>query len=155
MSQQVRLMVDTREQQPLTFEDFEDIVIWRDTLDVGDYTISGHDRPADDHSVIIERKANCKELVTNLGAEWDRFKREAEILSNYKIKQIVVCGPDNFGFLYDKKYTKLHPNFIYRQLGILLLDYGISTIFLPDRKAAESYIFRLFYNILKKTESEN
>lgn len=110
--------------------------------------------PNDDDSIIIERKKDCSELVRNLGAEWERFTREMELMTQYRHKLMVVCAPDNFQVLYDKGYTKLHPNFVYKQLATLQIRYGVSTIFLPNRTTAENYIFRLFTDIINKTRAE-
>ena len=148
--QKLKIIVDTREQQPLTFAQFEHVETGRDTLGAGDYTIVGQDMPGDDFSVIVERKKDAKELAHNLGKGWDRFLREAEILATYKVRQIVVCGPDNFHYLYDRGMTKMHPSFCYKRLTTLLVDYNISTIFLPTRELAENYIFRLFYEMSKR-----
>ena len=147
----LHIIRDTRDQNPLIFSEYDYIEVGVDKLDAGDYTIRCHDMPGDDYSVMIERKADCQELVTNLCKNWDRFLAEAELLSKYKVAQIVVCGPDNFEYLYTRGFTKLHPNFVYKQLTHLLCTYGISTTFLPDRASAESYIVRLFNNIRRIT----
>jgi ERCC4-type nuclease len=147
----INIIVDTRENDPLLFSLYdEEIKTHRDKLDAGDYTLFAHDMPGDDDSIIIERKANCQELVNNLGKKWEQFKAEAELLSKYKHKVILVCGPDNFNYLYDRGFTRLHPNFIYKQLNYLWINYGIQTLFLPDRDTAENYIFRSFVEVIRK-----
>lgn len=114
----------------------------------------GHDQPNDDHSIIIERKKNCSELVTNLGAKWDNFVAEAEQLAQYKHRQIVVCGPNNFEYLIDRHFTKLSLNFIYKRLAILALDFGVPTFFCPDRPHAENYIYRLFKEVMIRMDQD-
>lgn len=149
----MNLIIDTKEQKPLLFTEYE-LNICRDSLPAGDYTLVGHDRPTDDESVIFERKANCLELVTNLGKEFERFEREAQILTQYKHKAILVCGPANFDFIYNRGMTKLHPNFAYKQLAYLYLEYSIPTIFLDNRENVENFMFRTFHQIHKKIRNE-
>lgn len=147
----IPILQDTREQDPLLFQDYP-VKIFTDTLSAGDYSLVGHDQPNDDYSIIIERKKNCSELVTNLGSKWETFIVEAERLQQYKHRQIVVCGPNNFEYLINKNYTTLSLNFIYKRLSILTIDYGIPVIFCPDRSHAENYIFRLFKHVLIKMD---
>ncbi len=110
--------------------------------------------PGDDDSIIIERKKDSMELIANLGAEWDRFIREAEKLVKYKHRQIVVCGPDNFETLIAQGFTQLPINFIYARMAFLFIKYQIPVIFMPDTAAAENYIFRLFHKVIQKTINE-
>lgn len=146
----MKIIVDTREDKPLEFFAYQDTVkLYRDKLDAGDYALVGADRPGDDHSVIFERKETCRELITNLGQEWDRFLREAEILSQYKLAQIIVCQPDSFQYLYDRGLTKCSPSFLYSRITHLYFMYGVSTIFLRDREAVENYMFRMFSKLSK------
>ncbi len=146
----LKIICDTKEQQPFTFEPYSDVIVYRDKLDAGDYTIVGQDMPGDDHSVIIERKKSCSELLTNLGSKWEQFKAEAEKLQKYSFKQIVVHEPSNFEHLYDMELTRLSPGFVYKQLSILATDYGVHTIFLSSKQAAENYVYRLFYRLRNK-----
>lgn len=149
----IPILQDTREQDPLLFNDYS-VKIFQDTLPCGDYSLVGHDQPNDDYSIIIERKKNCSEFITNLGTSWDRFINEAEKLRTYKYRQIVVCGPNNFEFLIERGFTKLSLNFIYKRLATLSLDYGIPVIFCPDRPHSENYIFRLFKEIMLRMRDD-
>lgn len=136
------IIVDTREQEPWGFRQYKDIYIQRDTLDWGDYTLVGQDRPSDDFNCIIERKKNAQELLGNLGNGWDRFQAEAEGLAPYRRKCVIVCGPDNFEYLYDRGFTKIHPNFAYKQIALLYAKYDIPVMFFSNRECAEEYAFR-------------
>lgn len=154
----IKVLVDTREQNPLEWKNElkpYEIVLARETLPCGDYTLVEHDMPKDDNSIIIERKKNCMELVGNLGANWERFKNELSLMADYKHKQIVVCAPDNFSYLYARGYTKISPSFAYRQLSYIFIYFGISTTFFPTHIEAENYLYRLFTTIRSKTKDEN
>ena len=148
----MKIIIDTREQVPLTFAKFEDVKTCRDKLEAGDYSISAYDMPGDDASVIIERKKDTSELVVNMVANWERFTKELEILSKYKYKQILVCAPDNIEYLYDRRLTLVHPNYFYSKLAKVYLDYGVSTMFFENRNGVEQYIYRLFNRIVLSNE---
>lgn len=149
----IHIIRDTKEKKPLLFNQY-DVTVGSDALKAGDYTMSGFDMPGDDNSVIVERKKDCMELCGNLGVGWEAFCNEAELLTRYNHRCIVVCGPYNFPYLYEKKYTKMSPSFIMKRLAILQLKYGLFTIFLQDRDTAEEYIFRLFNEVVDKTSNE-
>ncbi len=148
----MKIIVDTREQEPLTFSLINDVQVGRDKLECGDYSMAGHDMPGDDNSVIIERKQNCSEICSNLAKNWDRFQRELEKMAEYKHKIILICGPNNFSHLHERGYTKLHPNFIYKQLSLIHIKYGIPTIFAGTREDAEQYMYRYFIEILRHND---
>ena len=151
----MRIIRDSKEQQPWAFKDYvydqNPVIVGRDSLEAGDYTIAAHDMPNDDNSNIIERKKDCRELCTNLGQKWEQFENEARLLQKYTHKFIVVCGPDNFEYLYDRGYTKLHPNFIYSRLAYLAVTYNLPTMFFANRENAENFVFRTFVKILQST----
>mgnify|MGYP007100055221 CR=1 FL=1 len=145
----LRIICDTKEQRPLLWKGYDGVIVGRDSLTEGDYSIAGHDLPGDDYSIVIERKKNCNELLTNLGTKWEQFRNEAERLRPYYFKQIVVCDLPNFEHLYEQGLTKMHPGFVYRQLAILATEYDFTTTFMPSPEAAENYIFRLFTRMQK------
>lgn len=152
----IKILRDTREQNPWNFDRFvEYIDISKDTIPYGDYTLVGHEHYKDDNSIIIERKKNTLEIVTNLGTAWDRFKCELEELSKFRYKQIIVCNSCNIEYLYRSGMTKLNPAFFYRQLSSIYINYNIPTLFFDNSSQAEEYVSRLFYQIVKKTEIED
>jgi ERCC4-type nuclease len=150
----LHILIDTREQNPLTWSTYQGISTALETLPCGDYTITGHDLPSDDNSIIVERKKDCKEFARNIGADWDRFKNELELMREYKNKMIIICTPNNFDELYQIGFTKLHPNFVAKQLAVIQTHYQIPVLFMNNRSDVENLMFRMFYEILKKTEEE-
>ena len=165
----VHIIVDTREQHPLFVndEDFgtvrpvfsslslrdewlDKVVLHRDKLDCGDYTMYAHDLPGDDHSIVLERKKDCMELITNLVTKWDQFASEMELLRQYKHKQIIVCKPENFWWLYQQGFTAVHPNFLYKKLAVLYYDFGVPVTFLGSRMAVEAYMYSFMKDVMNK-----
>jgi len=141
----LKIICDTREQNP--FEWDTDVQLYNDTLPCGDYTLVGHDLPTDDFSVIIERKASCQELITNLAKKWDAFENELALLQKYHTKCIVVCEPSCFPLLYHNKWTKLHPNFVESRLLYIYVRYQIPTIFFSNSTTARNYVHNLFKKV--------
>lgn len=150
----IRILRDNREQTPWKFENYPNVIVEPETLWVGDYTLVGHDMPNDDYSIIIERKADCRELAKNLGSDWKRFEREMKRAKGYNTKLILVCSPNNFYELYRDKLTMMHPNFIRKQLMILKLKYNVHCMFFNTPADAEQYCVFLFNSILKLMDED-
>ena len=143
----MEILIDTREQKPFVFANETLTGLHRTKLDAGDYSIVGYDKPTDKHSIIIERKANCSEYSSNLGKNFERFEREAQKLAEYKHRAIIVCGPDNFQYLYDQKFIGLHPKYAYNRIAYLWIQYGIPTFFHDTPEQAEMFMMRLFKRV--------
>jgi ERCC4-type nuclease len=139
-----RVIVDTREQKPLDFLQYNEITVGTDTLSAGDYTVAGLDLPGDDYSVIFERKKDCQELASNLVMYWDRFTEELSVLSTYKFPCIIVCKPYSFEYLYEKGFTKVHPNTFVARLEIIQNDFRIPVMFMESRESVERFMYRTF-----------
>ncbi len=75
------IIIDSREQTPLSFPNLPTTV---GTLDAGDYSIVGLT-----HLVAVERKS-IDDLLTCIGRERNRFKRELQRLRAYRFRCVVV-----------------------------------------------------------------
>lgn len=151
----IRIIQDTREQRPFDFSLYHALV-GRDTLTAGDYTMGAHDMPGDDHSVMIERKQDAQELLTDLGAEWDRFVRNKLIpLRAYRHKAIVVCSNSDIEMLVNTHRTRLNLPFIYKQIATCHAQYGVPIMFFPSSKAAAAFVFRFFKEIYDISAKED
>jgi len=139
-----RVIVDTREQQPLDFVSYEEVNYGFDTLTAGDYTVAGLDLPGDDFSVIFERKKDCQELASNLVAKWDTFEKELLAMSKYQYPCIIVGKPYSFPYLYEQGFTKVHPNLFVSKLEIIQNDFRIPVLFMDSRESVERYMYRTF-----------
>lgn len=147
-NQEMKIIRDTREQQPLKFVGY-DCKIVVDKLDAADYSMAGADRPGTE-SILFERKADCSELLRNIGANWETFEAELKLMALYEVKAIVVCENQCFGRLFDAGLTKLHPNFVYKRLAEIHINYNVPTLFFPTREHAENYIFRSFLEMNRR-----
>jgi ERCC4-type nuclease len=151
----IKIIADNNEKDPLRFSTFENVVVGKDSLETADYTVAGHDLPGDDHSIIIERKKNCLELIGNLVSGWEVFERELQRMMKYRHRAIVVCGPNNFPYIYSSGMTKVSPNFAYCRLTDIIMDMNIPVIFAGSREDAEAIIYRMFVKVVKNVEQEN
>ena len=145
----IKILIDTREKKPFTFASY-DAEIESKAIDAGDYTVEGYE-----NFVRIERKANANELLGNIGANWARFTREMEKLRGIPYKCIVVSGPDNFNYYYEKGLTKLTPGFAYRQISLLHIEYGVPVYFLANPAAAENFTYRYFLRAINAHRSRS
>ena len=78
-----RLIVDTREQTPLTFEHLQSAPA---TLQSGDYSVKGLEEV-----FAVERKS-LSDLVGSLTRERDRFMRELHRLRGFTFARLLVVG---------------------------------------------------------------
>jgi ERCC4-type nuclease len=148
----VNLIIDTREQTPWEFDalpsDFVINTVQTDKLDAGDYTIVGYDLPGPD-GIIIERKRGLNEINTNFGAQWDRFMRECERLSEYGSAHIIVEDDLSAAFdRYTEKYTGVNypPAFFLKRTAQIQLRYGVQVHYASNRRYAQYLASYLFQN---------
>lgn len=80
-----RLIVDTREQTPLTFRHLE---ATRGTLQSGDYSVAGLEE-----EFTVERKS-VADLVGSVTRDRDRFSRELHRLRGFRWKYLLIVGTE-------------------------------------------------------------
>ena len=116
------LVIDTREQSPLFTKPPKGLLLCRDTLHVGDYSVRGFES-----SISIERKS-LPDLYGSIGKGRDRFKRELETLSTYEYKALVVEGhePD---ILRWQDFSQMHPNSVRHTIVSINVRLGIQVHF--------------------------
>lgn len=127
------LVVDTREQDRLFKKPPRGLVIVRDKLDAGDYSIKGFES-----SVAIERK-NVMDLFGSLGKERDRFKKEIERLERYERVWLVIEGSEE-EVLSFQPYSQLHPNVVRASLASIEVRYHIGVYYARTKGDAERWI---------------
>lgn len=146
------ISVDTREQQPYTFEDFKCdadrhhkpliVPAKREMISAGDYTISGEYLSNGMPPIVIERKS-LADLYSTLGQGRERFERELQLLSccSYAAVVIEACW-DEIEFKPPPR-SKLHPKTVIRSMLAWSERYGIHVWAMPGRRAAEKTTFEL------------
>lgn len=149
----IKIIVDTREQQPWDFE-FNETAIAK--LDTGDYSVDGLE-----DILCIERKKSVSEIANNIVEK--RYKDWTKRMAKFKYKFLMLEFdldqvykypriPDVPKRLWDK--IKVSPKFIIKCLIELQIYYGIQVIFCGDHENAQN----LALSIMKKVyqnESKN
>jgi ERCC4-type nuclease len=153
MTQNITVVVDTREQIPWSFtrSSFVENVESR-KLDTGDYSILGwEDR------ICIERKASTAEIANNVTQK--RFFNELERMKDYEYK-FLICEfpftdvldfPRNSGIPFSKhKYLKISSPYILKVMSQIQIKYGISVIYTANQQEAEILVDNLFRRIVER-----
>jgi ERCC4-type nuclease len=128
----VTIIVDTREQEPYTF-DPERVTTVRRALRSGDYSLDGLDS-----RVAVERKS-LDDFVSTVIRDRDRFRRELDRLHQMEAACVVVEG--NVSDVLRGRYTSgAHPASILGAALSIIVDHEIPVYFASDRQAACRFV---------------
>jgi DNA excision repair protein ERCC-4 len=128
------IVIDTREQAPLFTQSLpKGLVVVRDTLDAGDYSIRGFER-----QIAVERKT-IGDLLGCLGNDRDRFKRELEKLKSYEWRAICVEGTEDELFQFHD-FSLMNPNSVRGSVVSINIRYGIQFYFSSKRSNIERWV---------------
>ena len=97
------LIRDTREQTGLFLKPPKGLIMVRDTLVLGDYSIKGFEA-----IIAVERK-NVDDLWTSLTVQADDFKRKMLALAKYERAWLLIDGLES-EYLSFRAGRKVHPN---------------------------------------------
>ncbi len=143
------IIVDTREQQPWTFDSYTKA---HKKLDTGDYSIEGLE-----HLLTIERKKSSSEFATNIVES--RFKDVVMRLSQFKYSFLLLefdledlliypIGSTVPKRMWDK--VKITPSFLIKNIIELQLNHNIKVMFCGNAANAEKiaeFIFKKIHYI--------
>ncbi|HML93827.1 ERCC4 domain-containing protein [Chloracidobacterium thermophilum] len=146
----VTVVVDTREQEPYTFESGCTEVVRR-ALPAGDYSVEGHE-----DSVAVERKT-LEDFVSTVIRSRKRFTRELRRLCEYDAACVVVEA-DLRDILGGRYRSGAHPNAVLGALLSIVVDFGIPVFFCSDRQAAcrfvEEFLHRYHRKVSRRCEQD-
>jgi ERCC4-type nuclease len=139
------IIVDTREQQPWSFDHH---VVSCEKLDTGDYSVRGLE-----NTLCIERKKSVSEIANNITEK--RFKDVVGRMAQYKYSFLLLefdfdnvlsypVGSNVPKRMWDK--LKISPNFIIKHLVELQVFFNIKVLFCGSPSNAE----RMALSIMKK-----
>lgn len=144
------IIQDTREQTPWNF-DFEKSVAQEiDTLSTGDYAIKGLE-----NFLCIERKGCIEEFATNLGRDFDRFKRELVRMDSFP-HAFIICEfplrdlaeyPNHKNFAKLQKTAKISGKYLMKQIMEIQLDHHINIMFCTNKIYAQQAALSLMKRI--------
>ncbi|HWR49699.1 MAG TPA: ERCC4 domain-containing protein [Bryobacteraceae bacterium] len=130
--QPVRIIVDTRENEPYAF-DPRVVAAVRRALPAGDYSVEGLET-----ELAVERKSVDDFVGTVIHAR-ERFARELEKLTQYRAACVVVeAGLADL--LHGRYRGRAHPNAVLGSALSIILDYGVPVFFCSDRQAACTFV---------------
>jgi ERCC4-type nuclease len=120
------VLVDTREQDPLSFDRFPNWIAEtkKQKLDAGDYSVQGME-----HLLLLERKS-LSDLISTLMQNRKRFFKSCELLAGYRWRALLVeASYEDIKSPYDEGYTEAHPNAVSGSLDALEVKFGIPVIY--------------------------
>ncbi len=142
----MKIIVDTREQTPFTFQGYPEVEVIAGSLSAGDYSLAGLET-----IVAIERKS-LPDLVQCLGRERERFERELERLRGYEAASVVVESP-LADLVAGNCRSALNPKAAYESVVAFMARHRISFYFATNRRGAERFTYsflRHFKNTVER-----
>ena len=147
------VLIDTREQAPLTFTRFPNWIAGekRQKLKIGDYSVQGME-----HLLAIERKT-LSDITTTVMQQRSRFFKMCEQLAQYQWRALLIeASYEDIKSPYDEENTLAHPNAVSGTLDALEARFGIPVIYtshyrqLAEEKAASWLSKHFTYWYLEK-----
>ena len=133
----ITIVQDTREQTPLSFQNFRGVESVRSVLKTGDYSIQGYE-----NDICFERKS-VQDAVSTLIGGHERFLREMERMRTFKAKYILIEHSPTILYHYCAKHGWEHKfNTIIQSLLAYATHYGVRVRFCKDREDMANYIVK-------------
>jgi DNA excision repair protein ERCC-4 len=137
-SQQVTIVIDTREQEPYGFNP-QLVTQVRRALPAGDYSVAGLEQ-----TVAVERKT-LDDFVGTVIRSRGRFHRELRRLASYT-RACVVVEADAADVFAGRYRGDAHPHSVLGSALAIAVDFGIPVFFCSNRQIAcrfvEGYLLR-------------
>lgn len=136
-----KILIDTREQTPCQYKTIKSE---RATLKFGDYAISApyHD------GVVIERKS-IADFAHSFGVDCDRLDREIKRCQDANSYLVVVVESVlskalSFNYLPQMKWSKVSPDFVFRNVRDLMVKYSNIQFVFVEKKEFEKVSLNIF-----------
>jgi DNA excision repair protein ERCC-4 len=130
------ILVDTREQDPWTFEALK-VSTKRGTLKAGDYSVKG----CASGGIAVERKS-VADLFGTMTSGRIRFEKEMARLSEFRFAALVVEGSVE-EILRGSRFSRIHPARMLDTLHKWCVGYRVHPVFCSGRAEAEDRTYRL------------
>ena len=127
------LVVDTREQDALFKRPVKGLVMVRDTIPVGDYSVRGFER-----EIVVERKS-LNDLYSSMFGDWERESKKLVKIAEYNRKWLLIEGTEDEVLRY-QQFSTVHPNSMRGRLVSIQIRLGIPVYYSATRKDAERFI---------------
>lgn len=127
------LVIDSREQTPLTFKRFASV---KGTLTAGDYSIRGLEFQFAVERKSIDDLANCC-----MGGNRERFERELHRLRGYRFKRLLIIGTRD-DLAAGRYHSKIVPGAVLALLDVFEVRHSIPVTFASTPEAGARMIER-------------
>lgn len=143
----MKIIIDTREQRPYSFEFFEGVETVRGKLQTGDYSLAGLE-----DKIAIERKS-LNDLLGCLTHDRDRFQRELERVRALDVFAVVV--ESTWKDLGSKAYrSDMHPQAARQSVLAFQVRYRTPFFFAGGRDEGEYAIHGIFRQYLRNAAAQ-
>lgn len=145
----IKIIVDTREQDELPFDNIRNVEVVRQGLKTGDYSIVGHE-----DKICFERKS-VPDLVGTLIGGHERFLREMDRMKGYEVKYILVEHTAGTVYRYCERHgVEYKFDIIMQSLLAYAYHYHVRVRFCKDREDMVKYIVAKSREFLKGKEEQ-
>lgn len=143
------LIVDTREQSPLTFWPLNWESVQKSTLKTGDYSIKGFE-----NKIAIERKSTT-DLFGTIASKEGHARFRKELLRAKDFDKFYILIEDSLTTILDMafegaKFIKANPDTLMKSLHTIEQKYGANLIFCNGREEASKkvkYVLHSYYKL--------
>ena len=135
------IWIDTREQQPLDFSEFDIITeVKLSKLDVGDYSIQMKNGFIP--SVRFERKS-VPDLFGTLSSGYDKFKEEINRAKEFNLELILLIEDSLSNIAIGTEFSTISGDKIIKTIFSLWERYNVYPIFCQNRSECSRYIVEI------------
>lgn len=135
------ILVDTREQKPLSFKHDWITEVKTYKLNVGDYACQFKDGHIP--NIYFERKT-LTDLFGTMGHGYKRFKKEIQRTIDAKAKLILIVEEPLNKIYKGTRHSTLKGESIVKKLFTLWIKYGVSPVFCSNNKEMSDYITEFY-----------
>lgn len=145
----IKIIVDTREQDSLPLGDIRGVTVVRQGLKTGDYSLVGHE-----DEICFERKS-VPDLVGTLIGGHERFLREMDRMKDYEDKYILVEHTAGTVYRYCERHgVEYKFDTIIQSLLAYAYHYRVRVRFCKNREDMAEYIVKKSREYVKRKEME-
>lgn len=139
----IDVIVDTREQLPYTFRDFEDIKTVSQKLDTGDYSLNDCE-----DFITVERKT-CEDFLNSITNDRERFEKEFERMKEIKYSFCIIECSLIQAYKHIEDKGTFSPEAILGTVASWSMKYNTQFLFTNNRKFGEKVCYRILKNAVK------
>ena len=148
----IKIIVDTREQNPWLFIHQKDIVVIRKKLDVGDYALL-KEEPDTLYPIVIEKKS-LSDFISCVGQERQRFEAELKRMTQ-QLRYLLIIG--SLEDIYTGNFrSKINIHSVRSSLWDWTIEYHLIPIFVTSDGRGQEVAYDIFkmylHNLKNKAE---